>query len=184
MSDKPKSSPSTPASLSDAEIKTASSDAGRRTVLGLLGATAVGAASKALTGCVVTSPQPQVVTQPQVVGQPVVVQTSGGMVRQNTGLTDSDGGQWADPVGNGRGGLRGVQTGLTDGDVGQISDPVGSGRGHFGRGGASGVTDGDTGSWSDPVGNGRGTARLVNTGLTDGDSGNWSDPIGGGRGHR
>lgn len=169
-------------SLTDQQIQTRDDDTSRRTALGVIGVTALGAASKVLTGCTVTTQQPQVVAQTQPVmvqTQPVVV--SGGM---QTGVTDSDSGQWADPVSNGRGGLRGVQTGLTDSDSGTISDPVGQGRGHFGRGAASGLTDGDAGNWSDPVGNGRGTGRLMNTGLTDGDAGNWADPVGGGRGHR
>ena len=161
--------------LSDAQIKTRDDDPSRRTALAVIGVTTLGAASQVLTGCTVTTQQPQIVAQPQ----PVIVQGGG-----QAGPTDSDGGQWADPVGGGRGGLRGMNTGLTDSDSGNISDPIGQGRGHFGRGGASGVTDGDSGSWSDPVGNGRGTARLMNTGLTDGDSGSWSDPVGGGRGHR
>lgn len=163
-------------SLTDGQIKTRDEDPSRRAALGVIGLTTLGAASKVLTGCTVTTQQPAVVAQPQ----PVYVAAGGGQ----TGVTDSDSGQWADPVSNGRGGLRGVQTGLTDSDSGTISDPIGQGRGHFGRGAASGLTDGDAGNWSDPVGNGRGTGRLVNTGLTDGDSGNWSDPVGGGRGHR
>lgn len=168
--------------LDDAQIKTRDDDPSRRAALAVIGVTTLGAASQVLTGCTVTTQQPAVVTpQATVVAQPQPVMVSGG---GGTGLTDSDGGQWADAVGNGRGGLRGMNTGLTDSDSGNISDPIGQGRGHFGRGGASGVTDGDTGSWSDPVGNGRGTARLMNTGLTDGDSGNWADPVGGGRGHR
>jgi hypothetical protein len=167
--------------LSDAQIKTRDDDPSRRTALAVIGVTTLGAASQVLTGCTVTTQQPQVVAQPQVMVQPQAMVVQGG---GQAGPTDSDGGQWADPVGGGRGGLRGMNTGLTDSDSGQISDPIGQGRGHFGRGGATGATDGDSGSWSDPVGNGRGTARLMNTGLTDGDSGSWSDPVGGGRGHR
>lgn len=175
MSKEEKKSPTT---LRDEDIVT-QPDAGRRSVMAIAGATVLGAASKALGGCVVQSPQPQPV-QTAVGGGTVVVQQQ----PQSGGVTDSDQGQWADPVGGGRGGYRGVATGLTDGDSGTYSDPVNQGRGHWGRGGATGLTDGDSGSWADPVGNGRGQARFANTGLTDGDSGNWADPVGGGRGHR
>lgn len=164
-----------PNTLRDEDIVT-QPDTGRRSVMAVVGATVLGAASKALGGCIVTSPQ-----------TPVAQATTGGTVvvqQGRTGVTDNDQGQWADPVGNGRGGYRGVVTGVTDGDSGTYSDPVNQGRGHWGRGAASGLTDGDSGSWSDPVGNGRGTARFSNTGITDGDSGSWADPVGGGRGHR
>lgn len=178
MSKDPKSPTEKPNTLRDDEIVT-QPDTGRRSVMAVVGATVLGAASKALTGCIVAGPQP--------VAQPVVQGTAGGTVvvqQGRTGVTDNDQGQWADPVGNGRGGYRGVVTGITDGDSGTYSDPVNQGRGTFGRGAATGLTDGDSGSWSDPVGNGRGTARFANTGLTDGDTGSWADPVGGGRGHR
>lgn len=174
MSKNPKDN--APNTLRDEDIVT-QPDTGRRSAMAIVGATVLGAASKALGGCVVQTPQ-----------QPTVQATTGGgtvVVQQGrTGVTDNDQGQWADPVGNGRGGYRGVVTGITDGDSGTYSDPVNQGRGHWGRGAASGLTDGDSGSWSDPVGNGRGTARFTNTGITDGDSGSWADPVGGGRGHR
>lgn len=168
----------TTTTLRDEDIVT-QPDGGRRSVLGVVSVAALGAASKAITGCIVATPQPQPV-------QTVVAQPAGGVVVQQarSGITDSDQGQWADPVGNGRGGYRGVVTGITDGDSGTYSDPVNQGRGHWGRGGNTGLTDGDSGSWADPAGNGRGTARLANTGITDGDSGSWADPVGGGRGHR
>ena len=191
MSDTPKKTDASPTLTEDQIVETAT---GRRSVLAVIGATVLGGASKALGGCIVSNPQPiqtgpvqaQVQAQPAYVQpvyqQPQPVAVQGGAYR--TGLTDSDGGQYADPVGNGRGQPRGVQTGLTDGDSGTYSDPVGGGRGTFGRGGATGVTDGDSGSYADPVGNGRGTARLGNTGLTDSDSGQWADPVGRGRGRR
>ncbi|MFO0652954.1 MAG: hypothetical protein U0326_42445 [Polyangiales bacterium] len=174
MSKNPKDN--APNTLRDEDI-VSQPDTGRRSVMAVVGATVLGAASKALGGCVVQSPQPAPVGQ-VTTGGTVVVQQG------RTGVTDNDQGQWADPVGNGRGGYRGVVTGITDGDSGTYSDPVNQGRGHWGRGAASGLTDGDSGSWSDPVGNGRGTARFSNTGITDGDSGSWADPVGGGRGHR
>ena len=176
MSPKTPEQPKTTTTLHDEDIVT-EHDAGRRSMLAIVGATVLGAATKALAGCIVQQPAPQ--------PQPVVAQPAGGqVVVGQTGITDRDQGSYADPVNNGRGGYRGVVTGLTDGDSGTYSDPVNQGRGHYGRGGATGLTDGDSGSYSDPVGNGRGTARLVNTGITDGDSGQWSDPVGGGRGRR
>jgi hypothetical protein len=126
-------------------------DVGRRSMLAIAGATVLGAASKALGGCVVQQPAAQPAQ--------TVVSGGGGTVvvhSQRSGITDNDSGQWADPVGNGRGGYRGVYTGITDGDTGTYSDPVNQGRGHWGRGGATGLTDGDTGNWADPVGGGRG----------------------------
>ncbi len=162
--------------LTDADIETKPEE-GRRSVLAIVGATVLGAASKALGGCIVAQPQPQVVqAQPVQGGQTVVVQQG------QTGITDNDQGTYADPVSNGRGGMRGMVTGITDGDSGTISDPVNQGRGHWGRGGATGLTDSDAGSYSDPVSNGRGTSRLGYTGLTDGDGGQWADAVGHGRG--
>lgn len=83
-----------------------------------------------------------------------------------SGVTDSDGGPDADPVGNGRG------TGVSDSDSGAGADPAGKGRGH-----GSGVTDRDSGAHADPAGEGRGRERL-----TDRDIGFQADPIGRGRG--
>jgi hypothetical protein len=178
MSKNPKDpSEQAPNTLRDEDI-VSQPDTGRRSAMVLVGATVLGAASKALGGCIVTTPQQTVPVAQATTGGTVVVQQG------RTGVTDNDQGQYADPVGNGRGGYRGVVTGITDGDSGTYSDPVNQGRGTFGRGGATGLTDGDSGSWSDPVGNGRGTARFSNTGITDGDSGSWADPVGGGRGHR
>ena len=114
----------TPTTLRDDEIVT-QPDAGRRSVMAVAGVAVLGAASKALGGCVVQQPQPQP-------AQTVVAGGGGGVVVQGgqTGVTDSDQGQWADPVSNGRGGYRGAVTGLTDGDSGSWADPVGGGRGH------------------------------------------------------
>jgi hypothetical protein len=44
-----------------------------------------------------------------------------------TGITDADGGAYADPVGAGRGGRTG-HTGVTDSDGGRYADPVNAGR--------------------------------------------------------
>ena len=47
-------------------------------------------------------------------------------------MTDSDGGPYADPAGNGRGTYRGGgYTGLTDSDGGPYADPAGNGRGRW-----------------------------------------------------
>ncbi|WP_300527173.1 hypothetical protein [Maricaulis sp.] len=59
-----------------------------------------------------------------------------GAGRGSSGVTDSDSGAYADPVGRGRGGRGGV----TDSDSGAYADPVGRGRG------GSGVTDSDRGA--------------------------------------
>ena len=77
--------------------------------------------------------------------------THGGLAQ--AGITDSDTGARADPVGRGRG------AGVTDSDTGSAADPVGRGRG--GRTGGpqgqagSGVTDRDGGPTADPAGQGR-----------------------------
>jgi|SRR6056297_2639682 len=103
-------------SLSDDEVVTRRR-MNRRSLLGLAGAGAVGAAAFVATG------------------RPAQAQ-----------VTDSDGGPFADPAGNGRGGVR---TGLTDSDGGQWADPPGGGRW------GSGLTDSDNGPITDPAGNGR-----------------------------
>lgn len=162
--------------LTDDEIQRAGGTE-RRSMLAIVGVTALGAASKALGGCVVAAPQP-------VVAQPVYSNGGQVVVQGRSGVTDGDAGAYADPVGGGRGQMRGMVTGLTDGDSGTYSDPVNQGRGTYGRGGATGITDSDSGSYSDPVGNGRGTARLGYTGVTDGDGGQWADAVGHGRGRR
>jgi|GEM_PF-747216 len=98
-------------------------------------------------------------------------QGRGGM---RTGLTDSDGGQWADPPGGGRWG-----SGLTDTDQGPyIRDQAGNGRRGGGQVQRGGPTDADGGQYADPAGQGRGGVR---TGLTDSDGGQWADMPGGGR---
>jgi len=48
-----------------------------------------------------------------------------------SGLTDSDGGSYADPAGNGRGQARMGYTGLTDSDGGPYADQGGHGRGRY-----------------------------------------------------
>ncbi len=148
----------------------------RRSMLGVIAGT--GALATALQGCfrparyAVVGPQPVVMQQPQA----VMVQPG----RVQTGVTDSDGGPYADPGGYGRGSQRNAYTGLTDSDGGAYADASGQGRGVYGR--SSGLTDSDSGPNADPGGNGRGTARLQNTGLTDSDGGPYADPAGGGRG--
>jgi hypothetical protein len=163
--------------LRDEDIVT-QPEGGRRSVLAVVGVTVLGAASKALGGCIVANPQPVPAQQVVTGGGTVMVQQA------QTGVTDGDAGEYSDPVNGGRGGMRGMYTGLTDGDSGTYSDPSGQGRGHYGRGGQTGLTDGDAGAYSDPVGNGRGTARLGQTNITDSDGGQWADSVGHGRGHR
>jgi hypothetical protein len=120
----------------------------------------------------VQQPQPQVyVQQPQVVVQ---------QPRYQTGVTDSDSGQYADPAGSGRGAARQVYTGMSDSDSGSRADAAGYGRGVYGR--SSGLTDSDGGQYADQAGNGRGTARLGYTGVTDSDGGPYADQTGHGRG--
>lgn len=145
-------------------------DLSRRKVLGAL--VAGGAAAAVLPGCVVRRPG-VVYTQ-----QPGVVVAAPG--RYRTGVTDSDGGPYADPAGHGRGAQRQAYTGMTDSDGGAYADPAGYGRGVYGR--TSGITDSDGGPYADPAGNGRGTARVGYTGLTDSDGGPYADPAGNGRG--
>lgn len=103
-----------------------------------------------------------------------------GGARHATGITDSDGGAYADAAGYGRGGARGMGTGITDSDSGPYADPVGQGRGRYGM--TSGITDSDGGPYADPAGNGRGTGRMGSTGVTDSDGGPYADPAGQGRG--
>lgn len=105
-----------PIKLSDADVVT-HRRMNRRSLLGLAGAGALGAAGLAATG------------------GPAQAQ-----------VTDSDSGSFADPAGNGRGGVR---TGLTDNDGGQWADPPGGGRW------GSGLTDSDNGPITDSAGNGR-----------------------------
>lgn len=148
-------------------------DLSRRKVLGTL--IAGGAAAVIMPGCVVRR-QGVVYTQPAQGG--VVVAAPAG--RYRTGVTDSDGGPYADPAGYGRGARRQAYTGVTDSDGGAYADPAGYGRGVYGR--TSGITDSDSGPYADPAGNGRGTARVGYTGLTDSDGGPYADPAGHGRG--
>lgn len=103
----------------------------RRSFLGRVigGATLTGAAG-ALTGC--------------------------GTTGAYTGITDRDGGFYADAAGHGRGVVR---TGITDSDEGRNRDAVGAGRGGAGRNTygrqRTGVTDADTGNAADAPGYGR-----------------------------
>lgn len=147
-------------------------DPSRRKVLGTLLAT--GALAAVAPGCVVRRGA-VVYTQP--VGAAVVAVPAG---RYRTGVTDNDGGPYADPAGYGRGVRRTAYTGITDSDGGPYADPAGYGRGVYGR--TTGITDSDGGPYADPVGNGRGTARLGYTGITDSDGGPYADPAGHGRG--
>lgn len=74
-----------------------------------------------------------------------------------TGVSDSDGGAYADRAGYGRSGARAGGSGLTDSDSGATADPVGNGRGSGGTG-VQGITDQDSGAMADPAGQGRGAA--------------------------
>ncbi|MFY0637339.1 hypothetical protein [Maricaulis maris] len=100
-----------------------------------------------------------------------------------TGVSDSDGGAYADRAGYGRsGGARAGSSGLTDSDSGSAADPAGNGRGSGGAG-AQGITDQDSGATADPAGRGRGTRSGTGaSGYTDTDSGAVADPAGRGRG--
>lgn len=152
--------------LTDDQIASNETTVGRRSAIKALGAAVLGASATSLTGCIVTTP-----------ARPVAYQS---------GITDGDGGRYADPAGAGRGPRRAVATGITDADSaagGQMQDAGGYGRGHHGQAGwQSGLTDSDTGSYADPAGNGRGTGRLGYTGITDSDGGQWADQAGHGRG--
>ena len=89
-----------------------------------------------------------------------------------TGVSDADGGAYADRAGYGRsGGARAGSSGLTDNDSSGAADPVGNGRGSGGTG-AQGISDQDGGAMADPAGRG----------YTDTDSGAVADPAGRGRG--
>jgi hypothetical protein len=153
-------------------------DVSRRSMIGAIGAIAAGGAAAAvLPGCYVRRPGVVYAAQPQGA---VYVQQPQAQVRYSTGVTDSDGGPYADPAGQGRGQRRQAYTGITDSDGGAYADPGGYGRGVYGR--ASGLTDSDSGAYADPAGNGRGTGRQGYTGITDSDGGAYADPAGQGRG--
>ena len=148
-------------SLDPADIQTERKDGevSRRSVLGILGSLAAGgAAATVLPGC-------------------FRVRRGAGYA---TGVTDADGGPYADPAGAGRGVRRTAYTGITDSDGGPYADPGGYGRGRVGY--VSGVTDSDGGPYADPAGNGRGRVRHGYTGITDRDGGPYADPAGSGRG--
>lgn len=155
----------------------------RRSMLGNLGTVvAGGAVATALAGCyrraVVVGPrQPTAVVVGPARGPTVVV---GGGQRWCSGVTDSDGGPYADPGGCGRGQRRQACSGITDSDGGPNADPGGCGRGRYGM--TSGITDSDGGPYADPAGNGRGNVRHGYTGITDSDGGPYADPAGQGRG--
>ena len=79
----------------------------RRSMLGVIGVLAGGAAAAVLPGCVVRR-RPVVYAQPQPVvyaqgPQPATVVVQAPQGRYRTGVTDSDGGPYADPSGHGRG---------------------------------------------------------------------------------
>ena len=170
------SDPKTPKTLTEADIVSARGDEpgekslGRRSVLNVLGSLAAGgAAGTVMAGC-----------------WPRVRYAAGAGVRvgaapsYRSGVTDSDGGPYADPAGNGRGSRRAGYTGITDSDGGPYADPAGSGRGRVGY--TSGITDSDGGPYADPAGNGRGRRGGGYTGITDSDGGPYADPAGHGRG--
>ena len=72
--------------LTAEQISSETTPVGRRTAMKALGATVLGAGATSVAGCFITPARPM--TQ--------------------SGVTDSDGGQYADPVGGGRGAARGV----------------------------------------------------------------------------
>lgn len=155
-------------SLNDEEI-TSSRKLSRR---GLLRLAPAGLAGSALVvaGCVPAGP---------------VGPIGPGPGRPYTGITDADGGNFADPAGYGRGTVGGGG-GCTDNDFnqfGQGTDPAGQGRSCYGGGGGpvSGCTDSDLGAFADPVGQGRSCGGGGYTGLTDSDGGAFADPAGYGR---
>ena len=167
--------------LEDSDIVSnhaAEKEVSRRSMLGTVGSIALGgAASTVMAGCyrraVVVGPRaPNAV----VVGPQVQYQQQ----QWASGVTDSDGGPYADPAGNGRGAQRQVCSGITDSDGGPGADPGGCGRGRVGM--TSGITDSDGGPYADPAGNGRGNVRQGYTGITDSDGGPYADPAGSGRG--
>lgn len=167
-------------SLSDDEILSShpsEKDPSRRSMLTTVGsAMAVGTAATMLPGCF----RRAVVVGPRPAGA-VVVNAPAPVAVYQTGVTDSDGGPYADPAGAGRGARRTVCSGVTDSDGGSYADAAGCGRGRYGM--TSGLTDSDSGAYADPAGNGRGTARGGGyTGLTDSDGGPYADAAGQGRG--
>ena len=167
--------------LEDSDIVSnpdAEREVSRRSMLGAVGTIAIGgAASTVMAGCyrraVVVGPRAPnaVVVAPQVQYQ---------QQQWTSGVTDSDGGPYADPAGNGRGAHRQQCSGITDSDGGPGADPGGCGRGRMGM--TSGITDSDGGAYADPAGNGRGNVRQGYTGITDSDGGPYADPAGSGRG--
>lgn len=161
--------------LSDDDFTATSAPISRRAAVTAVSTIALGASATQLAGCFVVPARGY--------QQPVATTTVTYQPTYYTGLTDSDGGSYADQAGYGRGGARGVQTGISDSDSGAYADPAGQGRGHYNhRGWTSGITDGDSGAYADPGGNGRGTARMGRTGMTDSDGGPYADPAGQGRG--
>jgi hypothetical protein len=167
--------------ISNRADATPSAETTRRSMLGSLGTVVAGGAmATVMAGCyrraVVVGPRaPQAV----VVGQPNVV-VQGGQ-QWCSGVTDSDGGAYADRAGCGRGARHAQCSGITDSDGGPYADPGGCGRGRYGQ--TSGITDSDGGPYADPAGNGRGGSRGGYTGITDSDGGPYADPAGQGRGH-
>ncbi len=164
-----------PLTLQEDDVTASAAPMSRRAAMTAVTTVAVGAGATQLAGCFVVPARGYRQPTATVVYQPAY----------QTGLTDSDGGTYADQAGYGRGGAHGYNTGITDADNGSggIQDRAGQGRGHYQhQGWTSGVTDGDSGAYADPGGNGRGTGRRGNTGFTDSDGGTYADPAGGGRG--
>jgi len=170
--------------LEDSDIVSshdAEKEVSRRSMLGAVGTIAIGgAASTVMAGCyrrgIAVGPRTPnaIIVGPQVQYQQPQQQWA-------SGVTDADGGAYADPAGNGRGQQRQQCSGITDSDGGSHADPGGCGRGRMGM--TSGMTDADGGPYADPGGNGRGTGRQGHTGITDSDGGPYADPAGSGRGH-
>ena len=81
-------------------------------------------------------------------------------MQEPAGVTDSDSGTTADPVGQGRGAAREYRNGITDVDSstnGSVTDRPGYGRNNPHA--PPRITDSDLGPSADPVGSGRGENR-------------------------
>lgn len=106
-----------------------------------------------------------------VAGAGALAAVSGEALAFQSGCSDNDGGQNADPVGNGRS-CR--SSGCSDNDRGQNADPIGNGRSCRTPVNCS---DNDRGTNADPVGRGRSCAPSC----SDNDRGTNADPVGRGR---
>lgn len=111
---------------------------GRRSTLGIIGASVAGAAAVTMGAALL--PRSAEAQSDSDTGR--YADPAG---RGRTGVTDSDGGPNADRAGHGRGSGR---SGITDSDTGPNADPAGNGRGRN-------CSDSDGGRYADPAGRGR-----------------------------